>query len=170
MAKRFLSVTILFALFHAPLLLAQNRGCTANPHFNDFDFWVGEWEVRNNANDNVAGSNRIEKQVMNCLVMENWTGAGGSEGKSINYFNPLTEKWRQVWVAPGYVIDIEGGLENGAMVLTGTIDYFTDKQYQFRGSWTPADDGSVRQFFEQYDPENEVWMPWFDGRYLPAGH
>jgi len=51
------------------------------------------------------------------------------------------------------------------MVLTGSIDYFTDKRYDFRGSWTPSDDGSVRQFFEQYDPDSQEWNTWFDGRY-----
>ena len=154
-------------LLGASNLLAQGQGCTGNPHFNDFDFWVGEWEVRDKAN-NVAGKNVIEKQLSNCLVMENWQGAKGLVGKSINYFNPLTEKWRQIWVAPGYVIDIEGGLKKSAMTLVGTIDYYNDKQYQFRGTWTPAEDGSVRQFFEQFDADEKTWKPWFDGKYVPV--
>ena len=147
---------------------AQGKGCTGNPHFDDFDFWVGQWEVTDNSDSSVAGRNVIEKQLNDCLVMENWQGAKGSVGKSINYFNPLTEKWRQVWVAAGYVIDIEGGLVNGSMVLVGTIDYFADKRYRFRGTWTPSADGSVRQFFEQFDEDKKAWSPWFDGKYVRA--
>lgn len=148
------------------MALAQG-GCTGSEHFNDFDFWVGTWDVTSNANGQTAGSNTITKELNNCLVTENWQGAGGSVGKSINFYNRLKDEWRQVWVAPGYVIDIRGGLVDGAMVLTGTIDYFTDKSYDFRGSWTPAADGGVRQFFEQYDPEAKTWNAWFDGRYVP---
>lgn len=159
--------TILILVFSSQSALAQGA-CNTNPHFNDFDFWIGEWEVTDNSNGNLAGSNVITKGLNNCLVEENWSGASGSTGKSLNYFNPLDDSWRQLWVAPGYVIDISGGLEDGAMVLEGTIAYFSDTEYAFRGRWTPADDGSVRQFFEQYDPESESWAPWFDGRYVPT--
>lgn len=169
MKKILLPLAACFITWPGQTVLAQGQGCTANPHFNDFDFWVGEWEVHNNTNGNFAGNNLIEKLLNNCLVMENWAGAQGSVGKSINYFNPLNGLWRQVWVAPGYVIDIEGGLVEGAMTLTGSIDYFADKRYDFRGTWTPAEDGSVRQFFEQYDPENKSWNSWFDGRYTRKG-
>ena len=159
------NLLILAPLWLGSQALAQGAGCNGSEDFNDFDFWLGQWNVTDNSSSNVAGSNTITKDLNNCLVMENWTGASGSIGKSINYFNPLRQEWRQVWVAPGYVIDITGGLENGAMVLTGSIDYFTDKRYDFRGSWTPSDDGSVRQFFEQYDPDSQEWNTWFDGRY-----
>lgn len=161
------SIFTLLLVIASQLAIAQS-GCNANAHFNDFDFWVGEWEVTDNSTGNLAGSNSITKELNNCLVMENWAGASGSVAKSINYFNPLDNSWRQLWVAPGYVIDISGGLENEAMVLVGTIAYFNDTVYEFRGSWRPASDGSVRHFFEQFDPENESWAPWFDGRYAPT--
>ena len=166
--KKLAAIVVTFLIFASSNLYGQGQGCTGNPHFNDFDFWIGDWEVRNNANNNEAGKNTIEKLLNNCLVMENWQGAKGSVGKSINYFNPLTDKWRQVWVAPGNVIDIEGGLVQGSMVLVGSIDYFNDKKYQFRGTWTPSNDGSVRQFFEQYDADEKIWKPWFDGKYIPV--
>ena len=35
----------------------------------------------------------------------------------------------------------------------------------FRALWTPLPDGRVRQFFEQYDAENETWAVWFEGFY-----
>ena len=148
------------------LAAAQNNSCTANPHFNDFDFWVGEWDVTDNSNGNQAGTNTITKALNNCLVLEDWHGTGGSIGKSMNYFNPQSGQWRQLWVAPGYANDISGGLSEKSMILEGSISYYNDAAHEFRGSWTPHDDGSVRQFFEQYDAEQESWVPWFDGRYV----
>ncbi len=54
------------------------------------------------------------------------------------------------------------------MVLLGEIyNYGSNETFEFRGTWTPNRDGSVRQFFEQYNDETEVWDSWFDGRYVP---
>ena len=153
-------------IFISQLAEAQSPGCTDNTHFNDFDFWIGLWEVSDNASGDHAGSNTITKELNNCLVMESWSGASGSVGKSINYFNPLSNTWRQVWVAPGYAIDISGDLIEGSMVLVSTISYYNDANYDFRGTWTPNEDDSVRQFFEQYNSETESWDVWFDGRYI----
>ena len=68
----------------------------------------------------------------------------------------------------GYVIDIEGGLVDGSMVLEGHItDYGEKISHDFRGTWTPNADGTVRQFFEQFSATDETWKPWFDGLYTP---
>jgi hypothetical protein len=86
----------------------------------------------------------------------------------MNYYDVVEDQWRQLWVAGGYSIDYTGGLDtSGAMVLNGIINYYTTgKSNDFRGSWTPNPDGSVRQFFEQRDPETQVWAVWFDGLYI----
>jgi len=70
-------------------------------------------------------------------------------------------------MAGGYSIDFTGGLdESGAMVLNGKINYYKPgKSFPFRGTWTPNEDGSVRQFFEQFDTEKDQWIVWFDGVY-----
>jgi hypothetical protein len=66
-----------------------------------------------------------------------------------------------------YAIDIAGGLVDGSVVLLGEIyNYGSNETFDFRGTWTPNNDGSVRQFFEQYNDETEMWDPWFDGRYV----
>lgn len=148
-------------------LQAQSSGCAGQPGFGDFDFWVGEWEVFDNNTGNRAGENSIRKMESGCLLMESWQGAGGSTGTSLNYYNPVTREWRQVWVSAGaYAIDIVGGLRGEAMVLEGSIYNFAGAVWNFRGSWTPNEDGSVRQFFEQFNHDSQVWEPWFDGRYV----
>ena len=86
----------------------------------------------------------------------------------MNFYDPVEDQWRQLWVAGGYSIDYTGGLDrSGAMVLNGKINYYkTGKSQAFRGKWTPKADGSVRQLFEQQDPETNVWTIWFDGLYV----
>jgi hypothetical protein len=143
--------------------------CQDDPAFRAFDFWIGEWDVYNNANGNLAGRNRIEAQESGCVLVERWTSASGGTGMSVNYYDAVTEQWRQVWIANGYYIDIEGGVdESGSMVLVGEIHTYARKQaLPFRGTWTPNADGTVRQFFEQQDPATGAWQVWFDGRYEP---
>jgi len=87
---------------------------------------------------------------------------------SLNYYNPVRNEWRQLWVSAGeYSIDYSGGLVDGAMVMVGELyNYGSDEAFDFRGSWSENGDGSVRQFFEQYNDETGIWEVWFDGRYV----
>jgi hypothetical protein len=143
--------------------------CTTMDGFSDFDFWLGDWKVySNDETRTLHGTNKITKHHQNCLIMENWTSVQGGDGRSMNYFDPVENQWRQVWVAGGYSIDYTGGLDDdGDMVLTGKINYYrANTSFLFRGRWTLNEDGSVRQFFEQYDKEKDVWNVWADGLYV----
>lgn len=148
---------------------AQQSGCRDLPGFTAFDFWVGEWDVFASNTGRKAGVNSIRKMEQGCMLLERWQGEDGSSGTSLNYYNPVTREWRQVWVsADAYAIDIVGGLRGSAMVLEGSIYNFQGAVWNFRGTWTPNTDGSVRQFLEQYNHDSGEWMPWFDGRYVPS--
>ncbi len=146
------------------------RVCQEEPEYRQFDFWVGEWDVV--ANDSArtpAGSNTIQALHFGCVLQESWLSIQGGTGSSMNYYDPTTEKWRQLWVAASYLIDIEGGLNSdGAMVLEGEIrNFVSGATSPFRGTWTPMDGGVVRQFFEMKPAGSDDWSPWFDGLYLP---
>ena len=63
------------------------------------------------------------------------------------------------------VIDISGGSVDGSIVLEGTASYAEGgRRVPFRGTWTPLDDGRVRQYFEEADAAGQ-WKPWFEGIY-----
>ena len=134
--------------------------------FDAFDFWVGEWRVAI-ADGTVAGQNRIERRDGGCVVIEEWTSARGNTGTSLNYYDVARDQWVQIWGgAGGSQIDIRGGMTDGSMVLTGTLTTVKDKSSKaFRGTWTPLDDGRIRQFFEQSDDGGKTWSPWFEGFY-----
>ncbi|WP_424341555.1 hypothetical protein [Henriciella sp.] len=143
---------------------SQSDPCTSAP-YRAFDFWLGEWDVTG-PRGQAAGQNSITSEEDGCLIVERWTGAQGSTGQSYNYYNPVSGMWRQVWVSGGALIDYEGGLnQRGQMVLEGTIDYHNGDSFPFRGEWTPNEDGSVTQRFEQYNPDTDAWDEWFTGIY-----
>jgi len=145
---------------------AQTYPCEQRDEFDEFDFWVGDWEVHV-ANGTYAGKNKIEKSQAGCALIENWLGAAGNPGMSINYFDVANGEWVQVWSSAGGVqIDIRGGLTDDGMLLVGQINYVSNNlSAPFRGLWTLLPDGRVRQFFEQYDEDSESWAPWFEGFY-----
>lgn len=146
---------------------ARPLPCETDTRHAGFDFWVGHWDVFL-ADGRKAGSNVIAKTESGCLLVEHWTGAGGSSGTSMNYFDPVAAQWVQVWVSGDRtIIDIRGGLHQGSMLLVGTIkDAANPDGARFRGTWTLLDDGRVRQFFEQSTDAGATWTPWFEGFYV----
>ena len=144
--------------------------CTASEH-RHFDFWLGHWSVRG-ASGKHAGDSRIESILDGCVVLENWTGAGGSNGKSFNLYNAQTGQWEQYWVDnQGTRLHLLGGLVDGRMVLQGRQDKpdpQTGKFQRERITWTPNPDGSVRQLWETSQDDGKTWAVSFDGLYTHA--
>ena len=140
--------------------------CQTTKGFQDFDFWVGEWNVFTTEGVKI-GENSISKQEQGCLILEKWHDISGGTGQSYNYFNPETKKWRQVWVSSVMIIDYQGGLtKDGAMELVGEVLFYKNNQKaKLLGRWSKQSDGSVRQYFAKYDPKKEKWIPMFVGIY-----
>lgn len=134
------------------------------PSYAQFDFWLGRFEVRT-ADGTLAGHNHIEKAHGGCALIEHWASAHGGSGTSTNQWVPARGKWVQHWVdASGSTIDLEGGLEGESMVLVGDYHQPGGDSLTMRGTWTPLDDGRVRQFFET-TADGMTWTPWFEGFY-----
>lgn len=164
---------VVFAFLVVSPAVAQNQAdtssvhppCTENPVHRQFDFWVGEWTVYN-AKGAQVGTNVIENMVGGCMLFENWTSARGGTGKSMNYWDPVDEKWKQVWSdSRGNIAYFEGGRSGDAMVLNGEWITSDGTSSLLRGTWTPLEDGRVRQHFEQSLDYGITWTTWFDGYY-----
>ena len=136
----------------------------AAAEFRQFDFWIGEWAVT--VGGKPAGTNRIESIARGCGLQENWTPAGGSgSGVSLNGYSPQDGKWHQVWLGGGPLMHLTGGLRDGRMILEGRTagrDKTTTLQ---RITWSPLDDGRVRQLWEQSTDAGKTWTVAFDGMY-----
>ena len=163
-------LAICISFFCLTLSNAQNKQnpspCIDFPQLKQFDFWLGHWQVKL-ADGTVAGENNISREQKGCVLVEQWQGARGGSGMSLNYFDQAKQKWVQVWTgSEGSQIQIEGGLEDGSMILVGKLMTLgQETSADFRGTWTLLSDGRVRQFFEQYDETKNNWVPWFEGFY-----
>lgn len=156
------ALVLLVALLPASLA-AQSPAC-AVPENDAFDFWVGEWTVTNPAGQQV-GENRITEILGNCVLLEEWTGRSGSVGKSFNIYDAARGVWHQTWVDNGgTLLQLDGRLENGAMVLMGERPDTAGRPILQRITWTPLPDGRVRQLWET-SIDAYTWAAVFDGFY-----
>ncbi len=131
-----------------------------------FDFWTGTWDVHL-PDGRQVGTNRIEPLYDGAALREEWEGAGGVRGTSLNAYDPARDVWHQTWVdSTGSLLLLEGGLEDGRMVLSGVAPTdAADRLDRQRITWTPNADGTVRQHWEVSTDEGATWTTAFDGEY-----
>jgi len=144
------------------------QSCRERPVFRLLDFWIGDWDVF--VGTQLVGRNRIERVLDGCAVMEYWTDANGSEGRSLFYYSPLQGAWAQIWVTarPGAVKEkiVVGGAPPGAVRFQGTVAIPGGGTQLDRTTLTPNDDGTVRQLIEISDDDGASWRVTFDATYV----
>ena len=139
---------------------------SSSDEHREFDFWLGEWEGRNPAGE-VVGHNSITSILGGCVLLEEWTAAGGAyRGKSFNIWDGSRERWHQTWVdVGGTLLELDGALRDGTMVLEGETVDREGRTIRNRISWTPSGDGTVRQHWETSKDGGSTWETAFDGIY-----
>src|SRR5262245_59748105 len=110
---------ILFALAGTcAVQAAQGETACSTPEHRQFDSSLGAWDVRDTAGQPV-GASRIESILGGCAIQETWEGPG-TRGTSLNAYDAPRRLWHQTWMDDqGRVARLEGGLEDGKMVLRG---------------------------------------------------
>lgn len=137
------------------------KPCSA-PEYRQFDFWLGDWDVENAAVPGRISRNRISSTNGGCTLLEQYTAPSGYAGSSLNFYDAARGVWHQTWIDnQGQPLYLEGGLQDGAMVLATTGDA-VDRQ---RITWTPLPDGRVRQHWEATQDGGRSWTTVFDGYY-----
>lgn len=140
--------------------------CKYSAEYKQFDFWVGEWTVKQTGADQVVGSSSIQKILDDCVVLENWTGGRGNTGKSFNIYDSNTKKWEQYWV------DSNGGRIFFSGHLNGTtMDYFADTDEQGKKAtrhlqFFHLGPDEVRQFSQRSEDGGKTWSVEYDFTYF----
>lgn len=138
----------------------------AAAEFRQFDFWIGEWDVRR-PDGSRAGENRIEPILGGCVLRESWTGVRGLHGTSYNIYDATRHRWHQTWVDDqGTLLVLEGAFAGGRMSLEGVSTDSTGRQQRQRITWQQTAPGRVRQLWESSSDGGATWAVAFDGRYV----
>ena len=146
-----------------------SASCADIEVYTELDFWIGEWDVY--SGEQLVGTNRIEKILSGCAVLEHWRGTEGGEGKSL-FFVTDHGTWKQVWVTewasrPGGVKEkTRQPLDAAGQVrFQGRITLPDGRSYLDRTTLTRLPSGEVRQLIETSTDEGENWTSAFDAIY-----
>ena len=135
-----------------------------SPSHRQFDFWLGDWEVRT-PDGALAGTNHIASEYEGCVLRERYSTPRGYRGESLNTFDAGRGVWHQTWVdTDGLLLLLEGRFVAGQMRLAGETRSNDGTVTKHRITWSSNPDGTVRQFWESTDPSGN-WVVAFDGRY-----
>lgn len=171
-----IALALLVASAAAPAARADSPvppPCGEVDGFHRLDFWLGRWDVR--VDGTSVGRNVIESVLDGCAVTESWTSAGGDEGRSLFYYLPATDTWKQVWVTgsatrAGGVKEktLVARLDDGGLRFRGRIALVGGGDYLDRTTLTPLDGGRVRQHIEISRDDGATWTTTFDAVYVPV--
>ncbi len=161
---KYFLVQFVFMCCLTSFAFGANPDCTS-AEFRQLDFWVGEWAVTN-PDGKTVGNSVIQKILNGCVILENWSGAGGFEGKSFNLYDRNKKKWIQKWVdIQGQLIEFEGSFRDKTLEYTARYTTLDGKNVIGIMTFTPGTDGTIRQIWKQSTDEGKTWNVEFDGIY-----
>jgi tetratricopeptide (TPR) repeat protein len=141
--------------------------CLSQPHGNDFDFWIGEWDVYITGTNNLIGKSKITKVNGGCVILENWTSLVSPQtGVSMNFIDPVSGKWMQDYAGSGggRQLYTDGEYTDSAMrfVYEGTFNNST-----FPGHFIFYNEGpdKVRQYNDYSKDDGKTFITAYDYTY-----
>ncbi len=145
----------------------QGPPCSAEAN-RHFDFWEGRWMVRA-SNGALAGHNTISVILGECVLQEHYTTPSGYEGYSLNMYDASRGVWHQTWTDNGgLLLVLEGGFEDGRMVMQGETVGPNGTTVLNRITWSQVggNPDRVRQHWESSTDGGATWATGFDGLYI----
>jgi len=142
--------------------------CMADAHAREFDFWAGDWDVYPTGTNVLAGQSSVQIISCGCALLENWTSAA-STGKSINYIDPVTNKWKQAWAgsyASGIQEFVNGEYKDSAMRFVFETKDAQGHRIIGRFIFFNQGPGQVRQFNETSADDGKTWTTSYDFTYI----
>ena len=126
-----------------------------------FDFWIGEWELT--WAENGRGRNVITKILDGKVVQEQFESlpADGSPdlvGMSVSVYNAQTAQWQQTWVDnQGSYLDFVGGMVGDEMILSRQA-VVNGESVQQRMVWAVIKPDSINWRWERAGDEGVTWQ------------
>jgi hypothetical protein len=138
--------------------------CADDPERHRFDFRIGAWNVTIEAG-NHFGDSIIETSSNGCAILENWTGARGGRGKSLNSYNQRLHEWQQFWIgSDGDVHEYRESKTDGSSLVFFMKRDSTPNTIA-RLTFTPVDKDTVRQHSEVSEDGGQTWKTEYDFYY-----
>jgi hypothetical protein len=138
---------------------------------NQFDFWLGEWELT--WADNGRGHNSITKILGDNVIQEQFTSLHDDDtlpfqGMSVSVYQQTADQWQQTWVdnQAGY-LDFVGAFQNGEMVLSREA-MIEGKPARQRMVWKNIQTDALDWFWQRSEDGGESWQTLWHIQYKRA--
>ena len=147
------------------------RPCAHDPRYREFDFWLGDWDVRPTGQPPAGppSRNTVTSDEDGCVLTEHWESPSGSKGRSFNIFDRSYGVWRQTWVDNiGGQHDYKGSLKDGNMVFVGDTPAPNGQlgRIPTRLTFFRIAKDTVRQFSEISNDSGRTWQVSYDLTYV----
>ncbi len=154
-------VSVLAAMILCFLPLRAIAACDA-PVYREFDFWLGNWRVTD-ARGKLLGFDTVTKRLGGCVIYEEYRDANDpSVGIGLTGYGLRPGQWHQDFMDDaGFVLALDGSLQGGSMVLTGT-DFIGGMARLNRGVWSRHGD-VVEELWTSSTDGGATWKTRFDG-------
>ncbi len=161
----FLFVSLSVGFTNKSTAQQKNAPCSSEK-YQEFDFWIGSWEVYSPQNK-LIGLSTIQKLANACGIQEHWTSKTSTyTGTSYNYYNSTDDSWNQVWIDNlGASLILKGSFKAPQMILEGKSSNGKTTDTYNRITWTKNNDGTVIQLWQTIDKNNKVTQELFRGIY-----
>lgn len=111
------------------------------PGFRELDFWLGTWAVTAESGPEI-GSARVRSDLNGCLLQHDFEGSNGYRSRSFLFWDFAEDRWfRTMADNTGAYVQLSGGLQGTAMVLTGIDEGPDGRDLHVRNTLTPTGDG-----------------------------
>ena len=152
---------------HTPTEQLSKPTFCSGPEYRQFDFWIGDWDAIEAGKAEVVARTRVDRILDGCVLHEDYKSAKGLRGQSFSLYDASRRIWHQSWATNrGELLNIEGGFENGEMVLAGADRAADGAERLVRGTWEPMNSGVRETAFTSLDA-GKTWQPWFDLVFRP---
>lgn len=149
--------------------------CAGEVRSAEFDYWLGEWDVRPFASSagGVVHANEVTLEQGGCVLQEHWRSApdspnAGYTGTSFTVFDAKRGLWHQTWVDNvGGLSLFEGGPDARGDIVLLNIPPAGEPPGapRTRMSYRQLEDGGVRQIVERSTDGGATWTATIDLHY-----
>lgn len=137
--------------------------------YRGFDPWIGQWSVH--SAEPGAASSSIERLGAGCAVLESYRQGDGYSGTSLNYRDPGTGEWRQVWIdSRGSLSEFHGTAGAAGIDFAGFTRRASGGRALRRMSVTREGARNVRQRSLVSLDDGASWQDHYSLQYRPDRH
>ena len=139
-----------------------------DPAYHQLDFWLGDWEVTAGAGHVRDGHDLVEKVLKGAAIVEHWSDADGSEGRSWFYYHRAEKRWKQVWVTDsGFIKEkaLIASFPDGGVRFRGEVALRDGSKVLDQTTLTPLPGGTVHQVIETSKDGGKSWVVGYDAIY-----